>query len=334
MSLLLWGHPGAHVVNIRDALRARSTVARSVPPRSNIFQRLVLEIHRDLGPGWTVTESRMRADQASKTPREIDILAETSIGGYSLRMGIEAVAWTKRAGQPWVEQQHARHRDLNTHKLVLWSRSGFTPGALAKAKHFGIDCVTPTEGITVKWADFARSAVGSILKYVRPAMTATAVVPGSPTGAPQLWPISRSALLRDVNHGREVEVGTVLDWFSGLKPVGDFLLDHAREGSGTFQLEFTPPHPTRVVGDDGREASLEKLVVEVTTRCEIVPVRVESAFHEATVTTLAEAELTDGTLRIAVREKDGARVGSASLQSHRRTKAKTSSQRKRSRKRP
>ena len=51
-----------------------------MPARTSIFQRLVLEIHRDIGPGWRVAESRLLTDTVTGEPREVDIVGEAIVG--------------------------------------------------------------------------------------------------------------------------------------------------------------------------------------------------------------------------------------------------------------
>ncbi|MDQ3766351.1 MAG: hypothetical protein M3346_03295 [Actinomycetota bacterium] len=50
---------------------------------------------------------------------------------------------------------------------------------------------------------------------------------------------------------------------------------------------------------------LIRLGVGITTECEVAPVVARSALHNGTVTTLAEASLSDGTLRVVAREPEG-----------------------------
>lgn len=59
------------------------------PVRSNIFQRLVAELHRDLSPGWHICESRELEDFVTGAPREVDVVIEGVIAGYPTLLCIE-----------------------------------------------------------------------------------------------------------------------------------------------------------------------------------------------------------------------------------------------------
>src|SRR5205823_3282490 len=130
--------------------------------------RLVLEVHRELGPGWAVTESRQLKDAVTGEPREVDIVAEAAVGGYPLLLCIEVRDRGRPADVTWLEALAKKHDHLPTDKLVVWSATGFTDSCLTKAKALGIVAVAPGSLEDAPWASLARALVGGSIKWVRP----------------------------------------------------------------------------------------------------------------------------------------------------------------------
>ena len=125
-----------------------------MPARSNLFQRLVLEIHRGLGEGWNVQESCPLTDVITKNSREVDIVAEGEIHGYSICLSVEVCDRSRAADVTWVEGLAKKHESLPTDKLVLWSASGFTDAAKTKAAALKIEIVAPA--CDAPWAAIAK----------------------------------------------------------------------------------------------------------------------------------------------------------------------------------
>ncbi len=88
-----------------------------MPARSNLFQRLVLEIH--LGDGWDVRESRSLTDALTGEPREVDIVAEGVVHGYRIIMSVEVCDRGRVADVTWVEGLAKKHESLPTDKLWI-----------------------------------------------------------------------------------------------------------------------------------------------------------------------------------------------------------------------
>ena len=76
--------------------------------RSNIFQRLVVEIHHDLGRGWRVAESRELRDSINGKLREVDIVADAVVAGYPLLISIEARDRARPADITWLESMDSQ----------------------------------------------------------------------------------------------------------------------------------------------------------------------------------------------------------------------------------
>ncbi len=79
-----------------------------MPARSNLYQRLVFEIHRGLGDGWDVRESRPLTDSITGESREVDIVAEGKVHSYGIVMSVEVCDRHRVADVTWVERLNSQ----------------------------------------------------------------------------------------------------------------------------------------------------------------------------------------------------------------------------------
>ena len=272
-----------------------------MPVRSNIFQRLVAAIHSELGPGWQVAESRLLADSRTGEQREVDVVAQASIGGYPMIISVEVRDRGRRADVTWVESMAQKHADLPTSKLALWSPTGFSGSALAKAKALGIEAITPLGIDHAPWARLARDLIGGFVKFVRPSFDPVVDVKLG-DGTMVRWPASSTTILKQKDGDAEAPVGAILQQIADSPAVRTTMLDHAPKGSGSFHAIYQPPFLCEVEGPSGEKGELARLVIGITTLCEVAAVAVRSAVYRGVATTLAEADVADGTLQVVVRE--------------------------------
>lgn len=122
-----------------------------MPQRSNQFQRLITLINAGVSGNAKVTESALLPDSVTGDKREVDVLIESEISGYDLKIGIEVVSYKRRADVTWVEKMRAKHECLPTNKLILVSESGFSSQAILKAGFYDIDTLTIEEAIDSEW---------------------------------------------------------------------------------------------------------------------------------------------------------------------------------------
>lgn len=113
-----------------------------MPKRSNDFQRLIYLIRVNLAEGAVVTESRLMQDRLTGKFREVDVVVEGKVGGQKVIVSVECRDQRRLTDVTWVDEMKAKHDRLDTHALILASRSGFTPEAREVAKKFGISVVT------------------------------------------------------------------------------------------------------------------------------------------------------------------------------------------------
>jgi hypothetical protein len=280
-----------------------------MPVRSNIFQRLVAAIHGELGQGWTVAESRSLTDKRTGEKREVDVVAEAVIGGYPIIISVEVRDRGRAADVTWVERLAQKHADLPTSKLALWSSSGFSASAIAKANALGIETIAPEGVDRAPWATLARELIGGSVKFVRPSFEPLIDV-RLEDGTMVRWPAAPGTILRQKDGDAEARVGTILKQVSDSPQVRTTMLDHAPQGSGSFHAIYEPPFPCIVRGPNGETGELTRLVIGIETVCEVSPIALRTAVYRGVATTLAEAGVADGILRVVAREPAS---GSASV---------------------
>ncbi|MGK3961619.1 restriction endonuclease [Sorangium sp. So ce118] len=270
-----------------------------MPARSNILQRLVLEVHKDLGPDWTVTESRLLRDARTGEDREVDVVAESSIGGYSIMLGIEVRDRSRPADVTWVESMAQKHADLPTNKLILWSANGFTDAARRKAEALKAVAVDPVESTAVPWSSFARNLVGGFIKLVHVQFD-TVIDVTLADGAGARWQAGRETILTDEVGTRAATVGAILDQVT--PHLRTAVLDHAKNGAGDFHAVFTPPLPCCVVGPTGETGGVRRVIFSMATQTDTAALDTRSVLWNDAVTSIAEAQFEKGEVRVVARE--------------------------------
>lgn len=114
----------------------------SMPKRSNDFQRLIYLVRLNLSEGAKVTESKMMRDRLTKRFREVDVVIEGKVGSQRVVVSVECRDHQRVADVTWVDTMKAKHDRLDTHALLLASRTGFTPEAREVASKYGIELFT------------------------------------------------------------------------------------------------------------------------------------------------------------------------------------------------
>lgn len=129
-----------------------------MPKRTNEFQQLVTLIHKAIAPqNATVTESAMVRAPGFGELREIDVLLESHIGPYHMKIAIEAKDHKRKLNITDIETIVGKYRvggGLVVDKVVLVSRRGFSNQATAKARLNGIELLTLCEAKNVDWQKY------------------------------------------------------------------------------------------------------------------------------------------------------------------------------------
>jgi len=136
-----------------------------MPKRTNAFQKLIALVNKQLAGHANVMESALLTDTVTGEQREVDVLIETSIAGYDVKLGIECIDHKRKAGAPWVEGMVQKHENLPTNILILVSRSGFFVPALKKAKFYNVPAYSLGEAVDQDWLQRVQSLTFSSLRF-------------------------------------------------------------------------------------------------------------------------------------------------------------------------
>jgi len=117
-----------------------------MPPRTNAFQKLILQLHECFGPDTVleIRESQEFLDRAALVPREVDIVLYKRDLGRDAHVAIECTDRKTPADVPYIDEMIGKHSDIPTAQLILVCSSGFSEGACNKARAKNIGLIVPT----------------------------------------------------------------------------------------------------------------------------------------------------------------------------------------------
>lgn len=272
-----------------------------MPKRSNLFQRLVLHLHRSLEPEWKVVESAFLRDLITNLPREVDIVASRIVANSEVTLSIECRDQGRPADVEWVESSSRKHEHLATSKLVLWSRSGFSKAAIAKARVLKIDTISQSDATTHPWAAVARKLIGGSIKLVSPQFKVF-VDYFLPCG--DLRRAEEVADWQFFNEAGDI-AGSVKDLLQFVMSDPNsrrIFLEHAPLGKGQFYLEVVPPVPWFTPLPSLAVCRISRIGIGVKTESECAALESVSAVFSSKVVTLAEGSVANGTVSVLIEE--------------------------------
>jgi len=112
-----------------------------MPRRTNTFQEVVTIIHRQLAKGAPVEESAMLVDRVTGDEKEVDAVIRSKVAGQDIIVSVEATR--SKVSRPWVESMIGKHKNLDTHRLVLVSERGASPAAFRMAAAENVALLVP-----------------------------------------------------------------------------------------------------------------------------------------------------------------------------------------------
>lgn len=124
--------------------------------QTNAFQKLIHHIHSITeNTNAKVTESAflMEKNIAEPIAREIDILIEKEINGKIAKIAIECRDRFEKDDITWVDSLVGKYKNLDVHKIIAVSNSGFSRSAILKAKANGIELKTIDETLQINFGE-------------------------------------------------------------------------------------------------------------------------------------------------------------------------------------
>jgi len=128
-----------------------------MPQRTNDYQQLVHLIQMAPAPvGAKVNESVMIPGQ--DTLREIDVLIETDVGPYSVKIAVEAKDFKRPLNVTEIEAvigKYSGNGGIAVNKVVVVAKRGFSDAAEKRAKEARIELLTIKEAKESDWSKLA-----------------------------------------------------------------------------------------------------------------------------------------------------------------------------------
>jgi hypothetical protein len=131
-----------------------------MPQRTNEFQDLVALIEQALAPqGAKVTKSALVPGLSEEQAREIDVLIESMLGPYRMKVAVEAKDENRPMDITRFESIIAKYiptSGIRVDKVVVIASAGFTEQVKDRAKLEKIEVLTLSEAMVSDWADHRR----------------------------------------------------------------------------------------------------------------------------------------------------------------------------------
>ena len=124
--------------------------------QTNPFQKLIHHIHsKTEATDARVTESAALKEQNIAEPidREIDVLIEKEVNGKTAKIAIECRDRYKTDDITWVDSLVGKYKNLDVHKVIGVSNSGFSRSAILKANANGIELKTIDETFQINFGE-------------------------------------------------------------------------------------------------------------------------------------------------------------------------------------
>ncbi|NQT11115.1 MAG: hypothetical protein HQ582_00100 [Planctomycetes bacterium] len=133
-----------------------------MPRRTNDFQELVSLVQKALVPsGAKVTDSALVDVPGMSEPREIDVLIETAVGPYHLKIAVEAKDNRRKMDSTQFEALMGKYLvegGVKVSKVVIVTHNGFYEPVIERAKQLGVELLTLGEAKNVDWAKFYKAS--------------------------------------------------------------------------------------------------------------------------------------------------------------------------------
>jgi hypothetical protein len=295
-----------------------------MPQRSNPFQRLIYLIQHQLAIGATVSESKFLPDTLSGRQVEVDVVIEGKLGAVPLVIGIECTAGKRPATVEWVDQMLGKHGTLPVDKTVLVSQSGFTSEARSKAQAHGIEALELSAAVDRDWSSWAVDVRN--LRYATFTLTPDALKAESPAGDPERakFLLVPESIIHEPGKGSN----DLKAYVTGMLSQGHLMQQvfsewlrrsvDERQRPLTFQIHWTCPSGTTVIGLSGDQIVLNRLTVSVRALAEEAPFAVAvSKFrgHNVVHGEVCSLQVDGGTadMVVSILEKDGKLTTGAGL---------------------
>lgn len=238
-----------------------------MPQRTNAFQKVVLLLQEQLGEGARIFESRFLKNRLDGRENEVDIVVESTVGGYPIIVSIECIDRNRPATRGWVHEMWGKHEHLPTDKLVLISSAGFSKSAAEFAHRLGIDTLSIEQASNVDWTRFVNKLHKIIVEVVQSQVKAFPILQDGYEALLNTV-MARDQLLFNEDRTLSTTVGNLLDVVTTTPEVGRVFMDKMHEEgqrTGVFTAMYRFPRPFPIVDSTGSIRRCEKVFMADAT---------------------------------------------------------------------
>lgn len=276
-----------------------------MPKRSTRFQRLIAAISHCLAVDSRVQESALLVDKVTGAQREVDICIQGRLEPYRVVICMEVFDHGRKATTPWVEQMAQKHANLQSDKLLLVSRAGFTSPAVKKAAFLNIETLTLNDALKTDW-DLAVKLLGQgVFVLYNLSFYCEALV----EGAPKPEPASLTARLYSSPTANPINVAAVVGLFLSDARVKRTIMDRVDSSNERhFTLAYSPPEGILYEKPDGSLVALKDLRLFIEIKDERTPVNWSLGQFLGKEIVYGESMPADGNFCIAMKRNDSGQV--------------------------
>lgn len=278
-----------------------------MPKRSNDFQRFIALLHRRFADvkGTKVVESAMLPDVASGIDREVDIVIETDVGGYPIRVCIECCASRRSASIEWVDRMCGKHQTLPTSKLVLIAERGFSKAARSKAMLWQVDCVDLRHAGGADWPAFVAKHRAMRMQLAKARLVSPRIIYFDETGKKQQVDVGHDDIIHFSRPLGDHLARRLLD--RSLQQMENAVLDNTpTPGEYDFWFDFeVTGFGASFVMLDGSEVRVFSLRAGVKAKSETQPLETTAYMFKDTPVVFAKAKFSETDLHVVIAEPPG-----------------------------
>lgn len=121
--------------------KARPPARMKTTPLGLALEKTVARLQQMLDPASTVTHNEWLTDRIGNR-RQFDVVIRGKFGGRDVIGIVECKDHSRRKGPDAIEAFAKKCENLGANLRIVVSRKGFTPQALAVAKHEGVGCLS------------------------------------------------------------------------------------------------------------------------------------------------------------------------------------------------
>ena len=238
-----------------------------MPQRTNDYQQLVHLIQMAPAPvGAKVNESVMIPGQ--DTLREIDVLIETDVGPYSVKIAVEAKDFKRPLNVTEIEAvigKYSGNGGIAVNKVVVVAKRGFSDAAEKRAKEARIELLTIKEA---KESDWSKLAPETMCFRMEPHIDRVDLVPPISATSSGGNPISNGRIVCKCHGNDKGSPAQWANWFLKTQVLPNTALlerleQEAKRRGGQIMAAVPLPLPGHNFLYDGRTCQIDELVFNV-----------------------------------------------------------------------